>query len=145
MKISSPAFKHGDRIPVKYTSDGENINPELIIESVPSGAKSLVLIVDDPDAPSGTWTHWILYDLPPDLTKIPENSSIGMQGVSTSNQIAYSGPCPPSYQKHRYFFRLFALDIKIGASEGFSRDQIEKKMLNHIIESTEIMGYFSRG
>lgn len=144
MKISSPAFYNNQFIPVKFTCDGEDINPPLNFEKIPEKTKTLALIVEDPDAPNGTWTHWILFDIPLNLTMIEENSSPGKQGLNSSNKIGYQGPCPPGISKHRYFFRLYALDTIIELNEGVTRHQIDKRILNHIIESAEIMGYYSR-
>ncbi len=145
MKISSPAFKNGGNIPFKYSCEGENINPEIDIENVPEGAKSLVLIIDDPDAPiGGVWTHWILYNIPTDTTKIEENSAPGRQAISTSKQKGYIGPCPPGNETHRYFFRLYALDTSIEESDGLTREKIDRKILEHVISTAEIMGYYTR-
>jgi Raf kinase inhibitor-like YbhB/YbcL family protein len=143
MKISSPAFSDNGFIPVKYTCDGDNINPQLNIERIPDKTKSLVLIVEDPDAPSGIWTHWILYDIPLNTTRIDENSAPGKQGKNTSNHMAYSGPCPPGKKPHRYFFRLYALDIRLEVPYGVNRPQIDAIILTHVLETAEIMGYYS--
>lgn len=144
MKISSPAFKDGDIISFKYSCKGENINPEIKIENVPEGARSLVLIMDDPDAPTGVWTHWILYNIPTDTIKIAENSAPGKQAISTSRQKGYIGPCPPGNETHRYFFRLYALDTKIEESDGLTREKIDRKILEHSICTAELMGYYPR-
>ena len=144
MKITSPAFNDNDFIPVKYTCEGDDINPQLDFEMVPNKAKSLVLIVEDPDAPNGLWTHWILYDIPLDLRTIKENSAPGKQGMNTSNQMSYQGPCPPGKKPHRYFFRLYALDARIEIPKEVTRKQIDPIILKHVIETAEIMGYYSR-
>lgn len=144
MKISSPSFKDGEAIPFKYSCEGENINPEIDIERIPDGARSLVLIVDDPDAPNGLWTHWILYNIPANTAKITENSAPGKQGISTSKQKGYIGPCPPGKETHRHFFRLYALDTNLEESDGLTREQIDRKILEHVISTAEIMGYYLR-
>lgn len=144
MKISSPAFKDGGNIPVKYTCEGDNINPEIDIERIPDGTQSLVLIVEDPDAPKGTWTHWILYNIPANTNVISEDTSPGKQGISTSKQKSYVGPCPPGKENHRYYFRLYALDTKIEQRDGITREQIDREIVEHVIDTAEIMGHYSR-
>lgn len=109
-KISSPAFKDGEFIPNKYTSDGENVNPPLEIEQIPEGTKSMALIVDDPDAPYGTWTHWLVKNIPPTTTKIEENSRPGECISNSWKKTTWGGPSPPS-GTHRYFFKLFSLSV----------------------------------
>lgn len=144
MKISSPSFKDGGVIPFKYSCEGENINPQIDIERIPEGTRSLALIVDDPDAPGGIWTHWILYNIPVDTVKIAENCAPGRQGTSTAKQKGYIGPCPPGNVTHRYFFRLYALDTIIEEIDGLTREQIDRKILGHVISTVEMMGYYSR-
>lgn len=144
MKISSPAFTNGGRIPFKYSCEGENINPEIDIESIPEGTRSLALIIDDPDAPVGIWTHWILYNIPANTSVIPENASPGIQGISTSKQKEYVGPCRPEKSIHRYYFRLYALDSRIEKSDGLNRESIDREMMGHVLATAEIMGYYSR-
>ena len=109
-KLSSPVFKDGELIPPKYTSDGDNINPPLTIEEVPDGTKSMALIVDDPDAPHGTFTHWLVKNIPPKITNIQENSVPGIQIANSWKNEKWGGPSPPS-GTHRYFFKLFALSV----------------------------------
>lgn len=141
MKLTSTAFAHGEMIPRKYTCQGENFNPPLQWENAPAGAKSFALIVDDPDAPVGVWIHWLLKDIPASTREIKEDS---VQGVGVDNSFrrtSYGGPCPPS-GIHRYFFKLYALDVeKIGArtSEEFYR-QVEE----HSIEQTVLMGRYTK-
>ena len=114
------------------------------MEEIPEKAQSLALIIDDPDAPSGVWTHGILYNIPADIIKIEENSVPGKQGISTSKQKEYIGPCPPGNETHRYFFRLYALDTIIEESDGLTREQIDRKIMGHVISTAEMMGYYSR-
>ena len=113
-KLTSPAFNHGSQIPSQYTCDGEDINPHLVIHGVPPGAKSLALVMEDPDAPAGLWTHWVVWDIPPETKEIREHTApIGTgEGLNSWGETGYGGPCPPS-GTHRYFFRLFALDTRI--------------------------------
>lgn len=142
MKLSSKEFSHQGFIPKKFTCKGENISPELKITDIPAAAKSLVLIVDDPDAPVGDWVHWVLYDIPPTTTTIKENSPIGIAGMNDFKKNAYGGPCPPS-GTHRYFFKMYALDTKLNLPQGKTKKQIEEAMQSHIIERAEYVGLFS--
>jgi len=142
MKISSPAFKHNENIPAKYTCEGEDISPELIIENIPAGAKSLALIVDDPDAPAGVWVHWVVFDMPVN-GRIPENSVPGKLGITNSSSEGYNGPCPPS-GTHRYFFKVYALDTLLNLKEGTSKGQLEKTMEGHILDNAELIGLYKR-
>lgn len=142
MKISSPQFKNNDFIPKKFTCLGMDVNPELVIENMPEGTKSLALIVDDPDAPSGTWTHWVVYDIVP-VSKIKENSIPGKEGMTDSGKCNYGGPCPPS-GTHRYFFKLYALDKELNLPKGISVEALLEAMQGHILDSAELIGLFKR-
>jgi Raf kinase inhibitor-like YbhB/YbcL family protein len=150
MNIMSAAFVHGDPIPVKYTCDGENISPPLRWSNVPNGAKSLALIMEDPDAPVGLWVHWVLLNIPPETEGFHEGITekelpLGtVQGINTGKRLGYTGPCPPD-REHRYYFRLFALDRtleKIGT--GATREELLLAMQGHILESAELMGRYVR-
>ncbi|MBE9167933.1 YbhB/YbcL family Raf kinase inhibitor-like protein [Pleurocapsales cyanobacterium LEGE 06147] len=149
MKLISPAFEQGGKIPAKYTCDGENINPPLTISDVPSEATSLVLIMEDPDVPKslradGMWDHWIVFNMPPDLTKIEEGREPqGIHGIGTGDNLDYYGPCPPD-REHRYFFKLYALDTQLNLPEKSTKQQIERAMENHILAKTELMGRYER-
>lgn len=142
MKITSPEFNHNTKIPQKYTCDGDDISPPLSITDVPSNAKTLALINDDPDAPMGTWDHWIMYNIPVS-SKIAEDSAPGTQGRNSWGRNDYGGPCPPS-GTHRYFFKLYALDIELDLLEGADKGTVEKAMEGHIIEKTELIGLYER-
>ncbi|MGE5263330.1 MAG: YbhB/YbcL family Raf kinase inhibitor-like protein [Acidobacteriota bacterium] len=144
-KIASNVFSEGGAIPKKYACDGENISPPLQWVGAPSGAKSFVLIMDDPDAPGGTFTHWVAFDLPGTQTEILERApSVGKGAKNSRGQNGYTGPCPPS-GTHRYFFTLDALDIpSLGLQEGASRADVEKAMSGHILASTQTMGRYGR-
>lgn len=143
MKLTSPAFEQNKSIPAKYTCEGEDINPGLVVEGIPSEAKSLVLIVDDPDAPMGTWVHWVVWDIPV-ASRIEENSIPGKQGINDAQHHNYHGPCPPS-GTHRYFFKMYALDIdKLGLPEGSDKQAVEKAMEGHILGKTELIGLYKR-
>ncbi|MCQ9207957.1 MAG: YbhB/YbcL family Raf kinase inhibitor-like protein [Omnitrophica bacterium] len=142
MKISSKEFKHNQSIPAKFTCQGEDINPSLKIEDIPKGAETLALIVDDPDAPMGTWVHWVVFDIP--LTgEIEENSIPGKQGNNNFGRKDYGGPCPPS-GTHRYFFKLYALDQKLDLAEGITKEQLEQAMQGHILEQAELIGLYRK-
>ncbi len=145
MKIESAAFEDNKLIPPKYTCDGENVNPPLIISDVPENAKSLVLIVDDPDAPRGTWVHWTIWNMDPGVKEIPENSfpRNAVEGITDSGRSGYSGPCPP-YGTHRYFFKLFALNttLEIGASARAA--DIEREMKGNILAKAQLVGLYKR-
>ena len=144
MRITSPAFREGEHIPRQYTRDGEDKNPPLEIEGVPANAKSLVLIMDDPDAPRGTFTHWILFDLDPKTTEIGEGHAPESARQGTNDWVVseYGGPKPPSGE-HRYFFRLYALDERPYLPRGSTRHQVEEAMKNHVLETAELMGRYA--
>lgn len=144
MKITSPAFENNTSIPAKYTCEGANISPPLAFSDVPENTKSLVLIMDDPDAPIGTWVHWVLWNINPKITEIPENSvpSDAMQG-KTSRQNSYGGPCPPS-GVHRYFFKLFALDTILDISDQTDANGLVKVINKNIIAQAELIGLYQR-
>lgn len=146
MKISSPAFDNGVLIPSKYTCDGQNINPPLVIEEVPSEAKSLVLVVDDPDAPMGTWVHWTIWNIDPGTREIPENTvpKGAVEGKTSFGKPGYGGPCPPS-GTHRYFFKIYALDVpSLNLNSSATVKDLVKSMQDHILDSGEFFGTYSR-
>lgn len=146
MKILSQAFKNNARIPAKYTCDGENVNPPLEIHEVPGNTQSLVLIMDDPDAPiEGDWVHWLVWNINPKTTEIAENSvpTGAQQGANTRGNQNYGGPCPPS-GTHRYFFKLYALDIKLDLPPSTDKVILEKAMNGHVLEQTELIGLYQR-
>jgi Raf kinase inhibitor-like YbhB/YbcL family protein len=140
MKLNSPEFKDGQFIPAKFSCEGKDVNPALIIEDIPPAAKSLVLIVDDPDAPMGTWVHWIVFNILP-VSRIQEDSIPGKQGENSGGGKNYSGPCPPS-GTHRYFFKLYALDTILDLKEGISKEQLEKTMQKHILADARLLGLY---
>ncbi|MCX5715825.1 MAG: YbhB/YbcL family Raf kinase inhibitor-like protein [Candidatus Omnitrophica bacterium] len=142
MELTSPEFKNNGSIPAKFTCEGESINPALAVKNIPSGTKSLALIVDDPDAVSGVWTHWIVYDIAP-AAEIGENSVPGTQGINSARNLKYHGPCPPS-GTHRYFFRLYALDTMLNLNEGINRQELERAMKGHTLAQAELIGLYKR-
>ena len=142
MELKSPEFKNNEYIPKKFTCRGENVNPGLNIEGIPLGAKSLALIVDDPDAPGGDWVHWVMFDIAP-VSKIEEDSAPGKQGMNNSGRTRYNGPCPPS-GTHRYFFKVYALDTELNLKEGIAKAHLEKAMQGHILAKAELIGLFKK-
>lgn len=151
MNLTSPAFKNGETIPMEYTCSGEDKSPELNWSGVPKAAKSLALIADDPDAPMGTWVHWVLYDLPAEDGEIPEGVTKAetmpngaKQGMNDFKKVGYGGPCPPPGPEHRYFFKLYALDDTVKLPPMSTKKQLEDAMKGHILEETQLMGKFGR-
>ncbi len=150
MKLSSPVFKEGAIIPSVYTCEGKNINPPLEISGQPSNAKSLVLIMDDPDVPASIrpermYDHWVVYNIPPDTHKIAEHSTPpGIQGRNTGGTNKYYGPCPPD-REHRYFFKLYALDRMLDLHPGATKGEVEKAMHGHILAECHLMGRYEKG
>ena len=140
--VTSEAFQDGQVIPDKYGCKGDNVNPSLKIDDIPEKTASLVIIMDDPDAPVGTFTHWVVWNVEP-KGFISENSSPGLEGTNDFNKKGYGGPCPP-VGTHRYFFRIYALDRKLQIEEGAPRDLIEKRMQGCIIAQGQLMGKYSR-
>ncbi len=142
IKVFSSAFAANGSIPGKYTCDGANVNPPLEFEGIPEEADSLVLIVDDPDAPMKTFTHWIVWNIEP-VAKIEEDTIPGVEGINDFKKIGYGGPCPPS-GTHRYFFRVYALDRQLELKAGAGRKDLENEMIGHIIAEGELMGKYSK-
>jgi Raf kinase inhibitor-like YbhB/YbcL family protein len=153
LSLTSRAFRHNGRIPAKHTCDGKDISPDLAWSAPPSGTVQLALICDDPDAPRGGFTHWLLYALPGDRRWLPEAvptsetlPSLGgaRQGRNSFGQIGYRGPCPPKGPAHHYHFRLYALNAALSLSPGARQEQLEKAMKGHVIGQTELVGLYSR-
>lgn len=144
MKVTSSAFQGGANIPSKFSCDGANSSPPLEISDVPSEAKSLVLIVDDPDAPSGLFTHWIVWNISPRTSTVAEGSAPkGVQGTNDFGKSDYGGPCPPS-GTHRYYFKIFALDRELDLPFGARRGQLDAAIKGHVIAQSELMGRYAR-
>ena len=150
LAISSTAFSNGGMIPSRYTCDGANISPPLQWSGLPAGTKTVALIVDDPDAPAKTWVHWVVYDLPANTTQLPENikpqenlAGGGKQGTNDFKKIGYGGPCPPS-GTHRYFFKLYAVDIQTSLGPGATKDELLKTMESHVLAQGELVGKYKR-
>ena len=146
MKITSSAFQEGGDIPSKFSREGGNVNPPLHIEGTPENAKSLVLIVDDPDAPVGLFTHWLVWNIDPKTTEIPEKSlpKGAVQGTNDYPNLGYGGPQPPS-GTHRYYFKIFALDQTLDLPSGAKRQELDKAMNGHIIAQGQSMGRYTHG
>lgn len=145
MKITSPAFENNGNIPAKYTCDGQDTSPPMEIEGVPPSAKSIVLIIDDPDAPGGVWVHGIAFNIDPQITSIEESSGpkSGVPGKNSWGKNNYGGPCPPS-GTHRYFFKLYALDKKLELDSSATKEDVEKAMEGHILARAELIGKYSK-
>jgi Raf kinase inhibitor-like YbhB/YbcL family protein len=142
MRIASQSFKNEETIPDKFTPQGKDISPMLEIKDIPKGAKSLVLIIDDPDAPGGVWIHLVLFNIPI-TSKIEENTSPGTAGLNSYNHTKYSGPCPP-YGVHRYFFKIYALDKTLNLEEGSNLEDIKKEMKDHVLDQSQLIGFYSK-
>jgi Raf kinase inhibitor-like YbhB/YbcL family protein len=145
LKISSPVFANNGNIPAKYTCTGKDVNPPLLIEDVPAKAKSLALIVDDPDAPGGTWVHWVLWNISPGTGEIREGTvpAGALQGLNDFRVNEYRGPCPPS-GTHRYFFKVYAMDAALNISQNSTKTGVEKAMRGHIIGQAQIIGLYGK-
>jgi Raf kinase inhibitor-like YbhB/YbcL family protein len=145
IKLTSSAFQNTQPIPEKYSCRGESVNPPLSISGVPKAAQSLVLIVDDPDAPSGDWVHWLLWNISPDTSLIAENSvpKDAVVGLNDYNHNKYDGPCPPRGM-HKYVFKLYALDIKLSLDQNSRKGDLEKTMNGHILDQTKLSGTYSK-
>ena len=145
LKISSPAFENGAKIPKKYTCDGENVNPPLKIENVPSNTKSFALVFDDIDAPRGSYVHWILWNMDPNVMEIKENSAPegAVQGMNDFKKRNYGGPCPPK-RAHKYVFKIYALDSLLNLNPNSTKKDLEKAMEGHIISQFQLMGVYKR-
>jgi Raf kinase inhibitor-like YbhB/YbcL family protein len=150
LALSSSAFKNGGTIPERYTCSGHNESPALEWTGIPRGTRSLVLILDDPDAPTGTFVHWVVYNVSPAAEGLPEGmlatASVagGEQGVNGGGAIGYTGPCPPPGKPHHYHFRLYALDRKLELKTGVTAHEVERVIKGHILGSTELIGIFER-
>lgn len=151
MDLKSSAFQKGADIPRKYTCDGTDLSPPLTWESPPSGSKSFALIVDDPDAPVGTWVHWVLYDLPQETKELSEGVPASdtlpngaKQGVNDFRKIGYGGPCPPPGPAHRYFFKLYALDTQMNLKPRATKQRLVDAMKGHILAEAELIGRYKR-
>jgi Raf kinase inhibitor-like YbhB/YbcL family protein len=151
LAVTSPAFEAGQTIPVKYTCQGEDVSPPLHWEGAPAKTKSFVVICDDPDAPGRTWVHWVIYNLPPDAVSLPENTAKTAtlpngpaQGRNSFGNIGYGGPCPPGGKAHRYFFKVYALDVVLALKESPDNEKLLGAMKGHILAQGQLMGTYQR-
>jgi Raf kinase inhibitor-like YbhB/YbcL family protein len=151
MKLSTTTFEPGQPIPRPCSCDGGDRSPDLAWDEVPANTRSLALICDDPDAPRGTWVHWLLFNLPADavelasgVPRLPELPSGARQGINDSGDIGYSGPCPPAGAPHRYFFRLYALDTVLNLGPGVNRSDLDHAMTGHVLAEATLMGTYQR-
>lgn len=153
MEISSSSFQEGDEIPTKHTCDGKDVSPPLKISNIPSETVALALVMDDPDAPGGVFDHWIIWNLPAETDKIPENvpsgervDSLGgaLQGKNGMGNVGYNGPCPPSGPSHNYRFKVYALDEELELNPGVSKKDLEREMEEHVLAKDKIVGTYGR-
>jgi Raf kinase inhibitor-like YbhB/YbcL family protein len=149
--LTSTAFTDGQAIPAKYTADGDDVSPPLAWEHVPEGTRSLALVCEDPDAPRGTWTHWVLFNLPPDTKKLEENVARkatlpngAVQGGNDFGKTGYGGPSPPPGKPHRYFFKLYALDTPLKLQADATRQQLLAALHGHVLDEAQLMGTYGR-
>ena len=144
LQLTSSAFNNNTDIPKKFTCDGGDINPALAIKNVPPKTKSLALTVSDPDAPEGVWSHWVIYNIPPNTDEIIENSNPGTEGLSDFGKYTFGGPCPSDDKLHHYIFRLYALDTILNINEGPSLNEVERAVNGHILTKTELVGTYQK-
>ena len=154
LSLSSTAFKEGASIPLKHTCDGADISPPLTWEGAPAGTKAFAMIADDPDAPAGTWVHWVLFNIPGNTIKLAENIPKtetlkkdldgAMQGRNDFRRVGYGGPCPPSGPAHRYFFKLYALDALLPLKAGATKQDVEQAMQGHVLQMAQLLGTYTR-
>lgn len=152
LKLESTAFKAGEKIPVQYTCEGKDLSPALSWSGAPQGIKYWALIMDDPDAPMGTWVHWVFYNIPANVAQLAEGissqetlSNGAKQGFNDFKKLGYGGPCPPPGKPHRYFFKLYALDAVLELPAKATKAQLVAAMKNHILAETELVGLYQRG
>ena len=151
IELTSTAFAQGQSIPARYTCDGADVSPALTWSNSPAGTKSFALTVTDPDAPMGTWVHWVVYDLPATAHSLPENvaksqyiAGNARQGLNDFHHLGYGGPCPPLGKPHRYFFTLYALDVMPDLKPGLTRNDLLKAMQGHVLAEGQLMGTYQR-
>jgi len=151
IQVTSSAFREGETIPTKYTCDGEDVSPPLRWSGLPSNTKSVAIVMEDPDAPSGTFTHWVIYDIPGNVSELPEgvparDTVLGAakQGINSFNRLGYRGPCPPRGSTHRYFFHVYALDAELGLGPGVAKSQVMSSLQGHILAEGQLMGRYGR-
>ena len=151
MQITSIAFAEGQPIPDQYSCSGSDVSPPLQWTGAPAGAKSFAIIADDPDAPTGTWVHWVIYNLPPaamslaeNVSQLPELTNGAKQGVNDFGKIGYNGPCPPPGKAHHYHFKIYALDTKLDLKSGATRKKLLEAMDGHVLAEGQLIGTYQR-
>jgi Raf kinase inhibitor-like YbhB/YbcL family protein len=151
LEITSPAFLEGEMIPTRHACDGRNVSPPLEWRNAPAGTRSFALVCEDPDAPGGTWVHWVVYDLPPNATRLTEGvpntvtlRAGGKQGVNDFTSAGYGGPCPPRGKPHRYIFSLYALDVLLELEPGASKEDLMHAVTGHILARAQLLGTYRR-
>lgn len=144
MKIDTPSFQEGKTIPKKYTCQGSDVSPPLFFHEAPQETVSFALIVDDPDAPGGTFDHWIVWNIPGNVTSLAESAKVPNQGTNSYGELRYRGPCPPPGKPHHYHFKLYALDIKLTLPEGITKKELERAIEGHVLAQAELIGIFQR-
>jgi Raf kinase inhibitor-like YbhB/YbcL family protein len=144
MRIDSPVFKSGDPIPKKYTCLGVNVSPQLNLHDVPADVRSFALIMEDPDAPNGTFDHWIAWNFSKSTRQIPEGIHAPREGRNSYGEGRYRGPCPPFGENHRYYFKVYALDRELTLPSGSSKEQLHQAMEGHVLEEAELVGTFAK-
>lgn len=145
IRLISSAFAEGEMIPEKYTCDAENVSPPLSWSEIPEGTESLALIVDDPDAPAGTWVHWVLYNIPTDQNGLSEGEEgVGIEGKNNFGNLGYGGPCPPKGPAHRYFFKIYALAAVLALDPGETKENLERAMGAHVLAQGQLIGKYQR-
>jgi len=151
LTLTSPAFAEGRSIPTKHTGDGKDVSPALQWGGVPDGSRSLALICDDPDAPVGTWVHWVLFNVPPTIAELPENvppaetvANGAKQGRNDFGHLGYGGPAPPPGRPHRYFFKLYALDCEVALRPGAAKRELVQAIEGHVLAEAQLMGIYQR-
>lgn len=144
MEIHSAAFEDRKPIPKKHTCEGQDVSPPLHFDNIPTGAKTLALIMDDPDAPMGTFVHWVVWNLPPNVADLTEGATVPNQGKNHFKEAKYRGPCPPKGAPHRYYFKVYALDARIDLPNGSTKEQLEDAMEGHILAKAELVGMYQR-
>ena len=142
--LQSPAFMDGETMPLKYTCDGDDISPPLVWSNLNPKAKTLALIMDDPDAPAGTWVHWVLWNIPRKAGNLLEKMSLGMRGTNSFQKKSYGGPCPPAGKIHHYYFKLYALEVTLSLKDGATKEDLAEAMKDHILGEAQLMTTYER-
>lgn len=144
LEVSSPAFSYNQAIPRKYTCDGEDLSPPLNFQNIPTNTKTIAIIMDDPDAPSGTFDHWIAWNIPPSMLSLPEGAKVPKQGTNHFGKVSYKGPCPPKGKPHHYHIKIYALSVALDLPDGASKEELEQAMQGKILSQGKLIGTYQR-